>query len=177
MTISENDIRAELSYAYLHAVASHGGFSCQQMCRTADGLCIDAEVLGRETFATDSKIDDITLQIQLKATSQPCVLKNGKYSFPLELAHYNKLRTTRTLHTKLLVVLFLPEKQSEWLSHSEDYLLTRRCAYWVSLRGATKSQNRTSETVYVPKAQVFSSDSLREIMTRVSRREEVLYAG
>jgi hypothetical protein len=76
---------------------------------------------------------------------------------------------------RLLVVLLLPEDAIEWLRHSEEGLVARRCAYWVSLRGAPESDNTDRQTVFIPKTQVFSPQSLTELMTRFSRRETIFY--
>jgi hypothetical protein len=51
----------------------------------------------------------------------------------------------------------------------------QKCAHWVSLRGANPSTNKTGETVYLPKDQVFSPDGLRVLMTRLSRSEQLRY--
>ena len=41
--LTEQNIEAELSYAYLHAVASRAGFSCEYRNRHLDGAGVDAE--------------------------------------------------------------------------------------------------------------------------------------
>lgn len=42
--LSEQNIEAELSYAYLHAVASRAGFSCEYRNRHLDGAGVDATI-------------------------------------------------------------------------------------------------------------------------------------
>ena len=74
-------------------------------------------------------------------------------------------------------MLFLPRDPAKWLKWSEDELALRKCAWWVSLRGAAASDNDTGQTVYLPENQHFHSDGLRDIMTRLSREEELNYAG
>jgi len=69
------------------------------------------------------------------------------------------------------VVLFLPKEPQEWLKHSAEELALRKCAYWVSLRGAPETPNTSSVTIKLPKAQVFSPAGLSGIMTRVARRD------
>ena len=75
------------------------------------------------------------------------------------------------------MVLYLPADPSEWLRHSEDALIAKRCAYWVSLRSAPASENVGHQTVYIPRTQVLSITSLTEIMTRCSRDEEINYVA
>jgi hypothetical protein len=69
----------------------------------------------------------------------------------------------------------LPGKAAEWLVHSHECLITRRCAYWLSLRGAPASDNETSQTVYIPSANLLSIENLGNLMTRFSRRETIPY--
>lgn len=172
------NIEAELSYAYLHAVATRGGFSCSYTHRHLDDVGVDAQVHedGRE-LVPDSRHTSFALHVQLKATRVDPVERNGRFSFSLPVRQYNKLRETRLTTARLLVVLYLPPDQANWLSHSEDALIARRCAYWVSLRGAASSANDTNQTVYIPRQQVLSVDALTEIMIRCSRDEEILYVA
>ena len=70
---------------------------------------------------------------------------------------------------------FLPEKPEEWLQHSEDALIAKRCAYWVSLRGAAASAKEKYQTVYIPRPQLLPVETLTTLMTRCSRGEEINY--
>ena len=76
---------------------------------------------------------------------------------------------------QLLIVFYLPSDDADWLVHDEDGLLTRRCAYWVSLRGA-EFTDQGSKTVYIPKINVVSVDGIRNLMTRLSKDEVINYA-
>jgi hypothetical protein len=175
--LTDQNIEAELSYAYLHAVASRAGFACEYTTRHMDSAAVDAIVREDGRFlAADSELSSFELYVQLKATYQVLTEVNGKWSYPLPIGQYNKLRSVRVSAPRLLVVLLLPEDANEWLRHSEDGLLAKRCAYWVSLRGAPESDNEVNQTVYVPKTQVLSPQSLTALMTQFSRREVLPYA-
>ncbi len=174
--LNEQNIEAELSYAYLHAVATRGGFSCSYTHRHLDDAGVDAVVHedGRQ-LAADSMHMSFALYVQLKATRVPPVEQGERFSFGLPVRQYNKLRETRLASPRILVVLYLPADPAEWLRHSEDALIARRCAYWVSLRGAAASANDVAQTVYIPRPQRLSIEALTDIMTRCSRGEELLY--
>jgi hypothetical protein len=176
MPLSEKDVEAELSYAYLHAIASRAGFSCQQLCRTADGFGIDAQVRAQERFEAASVLTDIGLDIQLKATYQDLPLVDGRYSYALPVGNYNVLRQVRSLPA-IVVLLVLPREKAAWLAHSEESLVAKRCAYWVGLLGAPATANEENITVYIPKVNVFSVEALRALCARVSRLEDITYAG
>jgi hypothetical protein len=112
----------------------------------------------------------------LKATSDKAVLdERGRFSYSLRLDHYNKLRDPERHSALVLVVLFLPQDPDHWLVHTADGLLARRCAYWVGLRGAAETPNRTSQTVYVPSENLFSIEGLRTVLTRASRGDLIDY--
>jgi hypothetical protein len=175
--LSEQNIEAELSYAYLHAIATRGGFSCSYSHRHLDDVGVDAQIHedGR-MLAADSIHASFALHVQLKATRIVPIEQEGKYSFSLPLRQYNRLRETRLVIPRILVVLYFPADPAEWLRHSEDALIAKRCAYWVSLRNAPASENVGNQTVYIPRAQVLSITALTDIMTRCSRDEEINYA-
>jgi len=67
--LTEQNIEAELSYAYLHAVASHAGFSCEYRNRHLDGAGVDATITeDNRKLASDSVLTSFSVDIQLKAT-------------------------------------------------------------------------------------------------------------
>ncbi len=174
--LTDQNIEAELSYAYLHAVATRGGFSCSYTHRHLDNFGVDAQIHedGRR-LAPDSNLTSFALHVQLKATRVAPIEQKGLFSFSLPMGQYNKLRETRLASPRILVVLYLPDNPGEWLRHSEEALVAKRCAHWVSLRGAPDSENTGHQTIYIPRRQILSIDSLAEIMTRCSRDEEILY--
>lgn len=174
MTLTENDVREGLSYAYFHAIATSAGFPCQATARTIDAQAVDAFVKANERLAPDSILTDIVAQFQLKATSTQPALNGGRYSFRIERAQYDKLREGGGVHAIPLVLMILPPEQDQWIAHNEDGLVCRRCAYWVSLKGAPASEAE-KPTIYVPKQNIFGVDALRALMTRFSRLEEVNY--
>jgi hypothetical protein len=179
MLTCEN-IKSELSYAYLHAIASRAGFNCECTNRHADNVGIDARVSEYGRLDDDSVLTDFSLDVQLKATAKRLVsprTRPSDLSYVLKVDQYDKLRNESAANQKILVVLFLPPAENYWLVHKTDQMVARRCAYWVSLRGAIASTNTDSLTVYLPKANILTVDSLRVLMTRLSRQERITYAG
>ncbi len=129
MLLTENNIRAELSYAYLHAVAARAGFACEEGNRHEDGIGVDAKLRARERFGVDSVVTNFTVDVQLKATSAEPAEVDSKYTYSLRLKNYNELRSVECQAPQLLIVLFLPADSAQWLVHSADRLVCQRCAY------------------------------------------------
>ena len=142
--------------------------------RHTDEAGVDAVLRVKGALAPDSILTQFPVEVQLKATKKVPIEQNGKYSYSLKVKNFNELRSTNTGAPQLLVVLYLPEDAATWLNHNEECLVTRRCAYWVSLRGAAETDVE-SKTIYIPRANLLSVDSLRALMTRFSRREVLNY--
>jgi hypothetical protein len=169
---------SELSYAYLHAVAARAGMSCEVSGRHADTMGIDAIIRASERFANDSLFTDLALDVQLKATATEPSRNAGRISYFMKgVERYDKLRSETVTPPRILVVLFLPADRDEWMKWSKEELAVRKCAWWTSLRGAPETQNSSGQTVYLPENQCLGPEELREIMTRLSREEELNYAG
>lgn len=176
--LTEANVEAELSYAVLHAVASHAGFSCEWRNRHLDGAGVDATVTeDGDGLAPDSTLHYVSLDVQLKASYRELPEANGKLSFPLKIEHYDKLRSVKVGSPRVLVLLRLPRDRAEWLHVTPEMLVAKRCAYWVSVRGAPVIADQENCTVYVPTANVLTPDSLRGLMVRFSRQEVIPYAG
>jgi len=176
--LSEANIESELSYAYLHAVASHAGMGCRLGSRHEDNAGVDATLVAWGPFAGSSYRKEVDLKIQLKATVRDPAEIDGCYSYSFSgIAQYDDLRSDAVATPRILVVLFLPPTNREWITHSQQALSLHRCAYWVSLRGAPESTNRTSQTVYLPKHQVFDVTGLKTLVAEVARNAIPVYRG
>ena len=173
--LTDQNIESELSYAYLHAIASRGGIICESTGRHSDEAGVDA-VSGSKATGSGVILTQFTVEVQLKATKMVPVEQDGKYSYSLKVKNYDELRSTNTGAPQLLVVLFLPADAETWLTHDEDCLVARRCAYWLSVRGAAETAH-DSRTVYIPRTNLLSVDALRTLMTRFSKQEPLDYVA
>lgn len=174
--LSSNDIESELSYAYLHAVASIAGAGCEVCTRHEDNRGVDARITAWGPFSGANYLEEIDLKIQLKATTAAPIVNNGNISYFLKgINRYDDLRRETIAAPRILVVMFLPENNSDWLNISDEQLILKKCAYWVSLRGAPDSGNGSGATVYIPQIQLFTPENLQDICARLSRRESLTY--
>ena len=170
--LSPPNIESELSYAYLHAVASKAGMSCSVGSRHEDNNGVDATLTAWGPFTNGGYLTEVDIKVQLKATIATPADDGTSLSYFLSgVNRYNDLRTPTVDVARILVVLFLPTDAQEWLNHSVDELALRKCAYWQSLRGAPATGNGSGATVYLPKVQMFTPQALTEIATRLSRRD------
>ncbi len=162
----ESNIKEELSYAYLLAIASKAGFFCEKT--TYDFDSVDITIKGKVSKESMTAY----LGLQLKARTNMIFDKEGVLSFSIEKKNYDDLRE-KSAFPRLLVLFVLPKNEEEWVTHSEEMLISRKCAYWTSLTGLQETDNETSATVKILKRNVLSPDILFRIMQRISKREPI----
>ncbi len=104
-----------------------------------------------------------SLDLQLKATIDLREGADGDFRYALRKRNYDLLRCP-TLVPRILLVLALPEDEGDWLSVSEEQLILRRCAYWVSLKNATAVENTTAVTVTIPRTNRLDVGELKRLM-------------
>lgn len=174
--LSPPNIESELSYAYLHAVASKAGMACTVSGRHEDNNGVDAHLTAWGPFGAGGYLTEVDIKVQLKATIAVPVDDGVRLSYFMKgVQRYDDLRAATVDVARILVVLFLPKDAEKWLSHSKDELALRKCAFWQSLRGAPATTNDSGATVYLPKAQMFSPKSLLELAGQLSERKFPCY--
>lgn len=161
--------KEEFSYAYIYAVASAAGYSCQIASRAMDIGGIDIVISGQEK---EYSLYPPRLEVQVKSTSTS-VIDNEFVRYPLKLKNYNELRKSKTLVPKILILILLPDNPKEWVNHSEAELCLRECGYWLSLKGKPQTRNVESVTVYLPRQQLFTVSAVKNLMEQVEARGQL----
>lgn len=162
---SPNDLQSQLSLAYVTAVASAAGFAVQEAARLFDQDGIDVTLLRRGPGGT---VRSPKLDVQVKSMGRENPTTDP-WSFKLPLKTYEELRAETYQVPRILVVVIVPENPTEWLTHTPDELVLRRCAWWTSLRGAAATTNETSIVVPIPLSQRLDVGALAAIMDRVAQ--------
>jgi len=160
------DKQEQLSLAVLHATCARAGFAYHISHRIQDNWGWDAHADVKERFEPTSTLFNFRLRFQLKATRQQLIYANGRYSFPLEVKHYNDFRLAAGCDSPIYLVVFqMPDVEDQWLSCTAEELIVRRCLRWVSLRNAPapKKDDQETITVYIPEKQVLTPEALREL--------------
>ena len=160
-----NKQKEQFSNAFVMAVAAAAGFVTGKW--DVDDDSIDWQVAasgGRGTRRSPR------LELQLKCTASPSIA-DGSIRFPLSAKNYEDLIPQNISVPRILVVVIVPTLVSDWFTLSDESLILRNCAYWVSLRGLQPSENEVSVTVDVPIAQRFDVSALGAMMERVRAGE------
>ena len=160
--LTTQDREEALSYVYARAVAAGAGYVTAHCDFDRDGVDLRIHAGGSMRPAID---------LQLKATVNLAESQPGYCRFALKRRNYDLLRV-ETQTPRLLVVLDLPQDESQWITMGPHELILRRRAYWLSLRSCEASDNRSSVTVQIPTENAFNIESLRALMDH-SRRGDI----
>ena len=150
--LTDNDRKAELSFAYLAALAAYAGYICQRGPQP-DVASVDATIRSGDVSGTQ-------FDVQLKATSTPNRGTDG-LRFRLSRKNYNDLVADR-MTPLMLIVLELPPTDAAWLECTFEQVVMRRCGWWASLSGhPTEGETKT---VTIPHEQRIGAPGLAPVM-------------
>jgi hypothetical protein len=153
--------KEQFSNAYLRAVAAAAGFQVYKPDPDIDKSDWVVAAPGPKRTVRSPK-----MEIQLKCTSRE-VLHAEHLAFFVDLETYDNLRDPSHMVPRILVVVVVPDEVTDWLVHSEENLALHHCGYWFSLRDMPPSENKTGQTIHIPRAQQFTVDALTGMMERL----------
>ena len=156
--LAPGDRKEGLSKAYVQAVAAVAGYTVATQDFDRDGVDVQVRAGGAMRPSLD---------LQLKATVR-LVQDGANWRFPLPKRNYDLLRE-RTMVPRALVVLDLPPEEERWLTASDQELVMRRCAYWITITGAPESANERTVTVSIPTRNRFDVPALKDLMDGARR--------
>lgn len=153
----ENMRKEEFSISFLRALTSVAGYSTSKPEVDDDSIDISIRSKSKSYKWKSPQVD-----VQLKCTSDD--LGNDEdFPFSVKLKNYDDLRIDAII-PRILVILQVPKSIDGWIIHSNDRLCLHNGAYWYSLQGEPESQNSTSVTIRIPKANRLTIDRLHWIM-------------
>ena len=163
--LTEQHRKESLSRAYVRAIAGQ----CGLICSHAD-VDYGIDVTLHEVTSRNGRLvhSGYSLDVQLKSTVT-AVVEDSHVKYDLEVKNYLDLCETDVGCPRILVLLVLPRPEPEWLSQTEEELIVRRCAYWLSLRGKPASSNTATVRIQIPRTNVLSVEGLRAMMAQVRK--------
>lgn len=168
--LTRNQIEAELSLAYVQAVAAAETFAVD--IPHIDSDSVDAIISGKGKIDPTSLRHSPRIEVQLKASINAQPNGNGYIPFDLTIKNYDDLRAD-TMLPRLLILLVLPHHQTDWLIHQPDKLILQKCCYYLNLKGQPASANGGYQRVYVPITNILTPIALKTLMIKASKLEEL----
>lgn len=165
--LTKNHRQESLSRAYIQAIAARAGMSCS--FRDFDyGIDVTVHGIlqqGRRYAETGHNLD-----IQAKSTTAAAVTETT-IQYDLDVKNYDDLRDPDVGCPRILILLILPDEETQWTEQTEDQFLLRRAAYWISLKGQEPSANNRTVRVVIPRQNLLTITALQTLMQRVRRRQ------
>ena len=169
MPMPINAQKENLGQAYVRAVIASVGYNYakEENDFGIDGSIKDVAVRGDRYYTNGFSID-----YQLKS-SWDVTFEGNELVYDLESKNYNDLATWEGAVPAILILFVLPQDENDWVNFSQNGLTIRNCAWWCSLAGQPATENGTKKRIRIPIDQVFSPDTLRELMAKVRRGEDL----
>ena len=158
------------SYAFIGAIATAAGYAINLAGRTEDAAGKDLEIVAPSV--TGKCYTSPALDAQVKCTIDSNIIKETHIHYPLPVKNYNYL-IDRPLVPRLLIVVIIPRDLAEWLDASESQTVLQKCVYWISLKGQQPKKNTKKITILIPRSNLLTPKSLKDIMQRIADEEDL----
>lgn len=163
--LPDTHVKEKLSLSYVMALAANAGFICQRYEEDfgLDGFIVDVKYQPHRKGYRNSSFG---VDFQLKATVN-AIPKGGYFLYDLEAKNYFDLIEDDIGRERILILYILPKDRNEWLVAETDKTVVKRAAYWCSLKGQPRVNNKKTVRIRIPYSQQLTSFSLQEIMNRI----------
>lgn len=166
--LTRNHRQEALSKTYVRAIAAQAGLICVE---PELDYGIDLALRSIERKNNRYRDTGVQLDIQLKSSTRT-KSTDAEVVYDLEVAAYNDLCDANTPCPRILVLLALPDDESQWLKEGPQELCLRQCAWWLSLKGSAVSSASSTVRIAIPVSNVFSVAAVTAIMQRLRERKD-----
>ena len=172
--LTTNHRKEALSRSLVQAVAGRCGMICSH--RDFDyGIDVTVHDVGsfpKPDGGNRYVESGFNIDIQAKCTSG-ATIEDDEVVYSLEVKNYHDLRATDVGTPRILVLMLVPDDDTQWLNLSEDQLIMRRCAYWLSLKGAVDITNTANIQIRIPRTNLFTADMLNDLMQKRKQGQDL----
>jgi hypothetical protein len=153
------------SEAYIRAICAVAGCGIDKNSLDNDKIDFTVNCRVRGKVKTKPKLD-IQAKCEISGAATTDLI-----SYVLDIETYENLRDPTVAVPRVLVLLVSPADHACWIKQTEAELAIKHCAYWMSLVGLPESKNATSQTVHLPRHNVFSPNALHSMLEKISNGE------
>lgn len=164
-----NQRKEQFSIAFARAVAASAGINITNVEVDDDSVDIGFAARG---FIGGGTRRSPKLDAQLKCTHGPPPTPTTPASYQLKKKNYDDLKDQNLHVPRILIVLFVPQNNNDWLSVDNNTTILKNAAYWKSLRGMEDIPSN-SKTLEINAENLFDVDGLRDIMEKICREENL----
>lgn len=170
--ITSQHIEEDLSKAYVLAVGAKAGLSVT--FRDGHDYTVDGSL--HEVSRVNGRYHEsgLSFDFQLKA-SKKCSTKDTSiiYDFDAETYNYLCQRAENKYTTPIiLLLLVLPEDESEWLSVSPEQMILKKACYWMKIDG-NFTKNKETRRIEIPQKQLFDVSAIQSLIGQIKATGEI----
>ncbi|MCK4593437.1 DUF4365 domain-containing protein [bacterium] len=154
--------KEQFSYAYIRAVATVAGISI-----TRPDVDDDKVDLLLKRTGGNGKLKSPQFDVQVKCT-HTISPDDEEFKYEMDVNDYNYL-INQFMYPRIVIIVIVPEDVNDWLEQSNNELVLRHCGYWLSLEGKKRSNNLRTLTLEIPKINIFTVDTLINLMDKVAQ--------
>ncbi len=165
MSRPKEHIQADLSVAYVTAMAVNAGYSIHDFSGKEYGIDM---IIDKVTLFPNGKYDSTGVQIQLQLKSSINVLeKDDKIIYDIDSNAYNKFVNWVSPTPYLLILFHLPKEIDNWVDINYDRLLLRKCCYWYEITDKSILKKDSQKRIKIPKSNIFNENALNQIFDKI----------
>lgn len=158
-----NQLKEELSLAYLSSICAYIGAELKRSGRIMDNDGVDVTI---SMPRGEGRPIPLHLDVQLKCTSVPMYVGGEYLSFQINKVLFDGLCQEKKCSPWLLFVLILPQDVERWVSVEEKELIARETMLWYDATGQVAEQDAERITVRIPLSNKVNKDSLYHLLTK-----------
>lgn len=162
--------KEEFSYAYINSIVSAAGLSQVIQTRSLDMKSVDITIQ-----STDKPFPKLDVQVKCTSSSDIIDINKNSISYDLPVNNYNQLIDKERLTPLIFILVLVPENVNDWVVIDKEKLetLVKKCAYWISLKGYTETDNSKTIRIKIPLTNLLTPDSLNLIMDKIGKRQKL----
>ena len=170
--ITKQHTEEDLSKAYVLAVGAKAGLNVkfgEGHDYTVDGSLHEVSILNGKYHESGFSFD-----FQLKA-SKNCSIDETSIIYDFDADTYNYLCSrAQAKHTTpiVLLLLVLPQDESEWLSVSPEQMILKKACYWMKIEG-NFTKNSTTQRIQIPQSQLFDVSAIQSLLNQIKTTGEI----
>jgi len=174
MPYTEEHTKESLSKAYVTAIAGMAGVLVgdTNLDYGVDGTLISVvERSSPETSARRFIQSPFRVDYQLKATTTWTInSETNEIVYDLEAKNYNDMLAREEDDGSIvLLLLCLPNEQSDWLNVCNEQLVMKNCCYWYKAVG-NATNNASTKRIKIPSSNVLTVEALLTLLNNEKSR-------
>ncbi|MFT0899513.1 DUF4365 domain-containing protein [Candidatus Methanoprimaticola sp. MG2] len=158
-----NQIKEELSFAYLRQICAYIGAGIEYAGKQMDNSGVDVII---SLPRGEGHPIPLHLDVQLKGTSTPKYDREGHLAYKIDKKLFDDLSSKKKCSPWLLFVLILPQDVEGWISIEEKELIARGSMLWYDATGQVTKPNKKNITVKIPLSNKVDENSLYHLLIK-----------